>query len=519
MFNARAESYDPKAPKAIALTIGLFVLTWLVTEYVIQGSSQYLGLVIVGCAGLAVFMTIMKDWRMGVFIFLSWLVLEDQIRKYMGNSTPIFFAKDVIIGITYLAMYNARRRGKLLTFKPPFMIWLGLFFWMALLQVFNPYSPSLIYGLLGMKTYFYYVPMMYAGYAILRTEEDLHKILILNMWIALIVSGFGLLQSFGGGGFLTPDNIDPELYALSHVTRGEKQLGTYFVRSTSLFVSDGRFGFFLILLFILAFGTAGYLLMRRKRGRMVVFTALGVVTLATIMNGSRGAFVYLMVDTLVLSLAMVWGAPWRYRQAFRMGKTIRNALIISAIAVVLATVFSPDTIRRRWVLYFETLSPTSAHSEFRYRALEYPEKNLESIFEQPNWKWGNGTGVASLGTQYVVRAFGVPRLNVGAESGYALLIAEFGILGPVLWTAWTVSVFFAGWKVVKSLRQTAFFPIGFALFWYVFVLLGYFTFQGLNGYQNYLTNAYLWLIIGILFRLPSLLAETTASGQHARAET
>jgi hypothetical protein len=464
-------------------------------------------------------MTIIKDWRMGVFIFLSWLVLEDQIRKYMGNSTPIFFAKDVIIGITYLAMYNARRRGKLLTFKPPFMIWLAVFFWMALLQVFNPNSPSLIYGLLGMKTYFYYIPMMYAGYAILRTEEDLHKILMLNMWIALIVSGFGLLQSFGGGGFLTPDNLDPDLYSLSHVSRGERTLGTYFVRSTSLFVSDGRFAQFLILLFILAFGTAGYLLMRRKRGRLVVFATVGVTALATIMTGSRGSFVFLMVDAIALSVGLAWGAPWRYMQAFRLGKTIRNAFIITAIAIIITTVLSPDTIRRRWALYFDTLSPTSTHSELRFRAVDYPANAIESMFGQPNWKWGNGTGVASLGTQYVVRAFGVPKLYVGGESGYALLIAEFGLLGPVVWTIWTVSVFIAGWKVVKRLRQTPFFPIGFAIFWYVFMLLGPFTFQGLNGYQNYLTNAYLWLIIGILFRLPSLLSETRAlaTAQNASA--
>lgn len=520
MFTARSQSYDPRATKAIALTLGLFVLTWLVSEYVIQGSSLYLVMLCIGCAGLVVFMAIMKDWRAGVFIFLSWLVLEDQIRKYLGSSTLIFFAKDVIIGMTYLAMYNARRRGKFLAFKPPFMIWLGIFFWMALLQVFNPNSPSVLYGILGMKTYFYYAPLMFAGYAMLRTEEDLHKILMLNMWIALIVSGFGLLQSFGGGGFLTPENLDPSLYDLSHVSRGDARYGTEFIRSTSLFVSDGRFSQFLILLFILAFGTAGYLLMRRKRGRVVVFIALGVVTLATLMEGSRGPFVYLIVDVIVLSLALLWGAPWRYRQAFRLGKAIRNAAIISVIAITIAMVLAPEAVSKRWTLYFDTLSPTSSNSELKFRALDYPTKNLESIFQQPNWQMGNGTGLASLGTQYVVRAFGVPRVNIGAESGYALLIAEFGVLGPILWTVWTISVFLAGWKVVKKLKQTPFFPIGFAIFWYIFMLLGPFTFYGLNGYQNYLTNAYLWLIIGILFRLPGLLAETkaVAAVQNALAE-
>src|SRR5579863_121195 len=517
---AQAESYDPKAAKAIVLTIGLFVLTWLVSDWIISGSSQYLVLACVGCAGVMVFMTIMRDWRSGVFIFLGWLVFEDQIRKYLGNNLLIFFAKDVLAGVTYISMWAAYRRGRLLTFNPPFMLWLGIFFWMAALQVLNPNSPSVFFGLLGMKTYFYYVPLMFAGYAILRTDADLHKILMLNMWIALIVSGFGLLQSFGGGDFLTPKDLAPELYTLSHVQRGTTESGLAFTRSSSLFVSDARFAQFLILLFILAVGTAGYLLLRTTRGRYLVFGALGVITVATIMCGTRSPIVYLIVNAVVLSVAMLWGAPWRQRQAFRLGKTIRNAIIICAISIGLTTALFPDAIHRRWAFYSDSLAPNGAHTELGFRSWDYPLIAIRSVFEQPNWQWGNGTGVASLGTQYVTRAFSVPSLNVGAESGYALLIAEFGLIGPVLWTVWTVSVFVAGWKVVKKLRQTAYFPIGFAIFWYVFMLLGSFTLYGLNAYQNYLTNSYLWLIIGILFRLPSLLAENRAlaAAQNAPAE-
>ncbi len=128
---------------------------------------------------------------------------------------------------------------------------------------------------------------------------------------------------------------------------------------------------------------------------------------------------------------------------------------------------------------------------------------------------GNGTGVASLGAQYVTKLTGVRTLDIGAESGYGTLILEFGILGPILWTFWTVSLFFSAWKVVRKLKQTPLFPIGFAIFWYAFMLLGPFTFYGLNTYQNYLTCAYLWLIIGILYRLPGLLSEEKARSAQA----
>jgi hypothetical protein len=510
MSNFSTGATDSRLVRTVAMMVGLFLLTYTVSIWVITNNKVYMALSVIAVLGLIMTMSILKDWRSGLFIFLCWLVLEDMIRKYLGNSLIIFFAKDVIIGITYFSMLLARRKNQLLVFKPPFMFWLAIFFWLSVAQVFNPHSPSIVFGLLGIKTYFYYVPLMFAGYALLRTEDDLRKILLLNMWIAIIVAGLGVLQSLGGGGFLTPEGVAPELYELSHLTREAPISHLVTERATSVFVSDGRFSMFLMLLFILAFGTAGYLLLRAKRGRAVVFTTVGLVALASILSGSRGTFVYLLIDAVVLTLAVFWGAPWRQRQAFRLGKAIRWMFIFAATAIVLAIVFFPDTVKARWAFYSETLSPNSQYYELGYRAWEYPEKNFLSSFDQPNWQLGNGIGVASLGTQYVTQLVGVRPLGLGAESGYGTLIIEFGVLGPILWTIWTVSLLFSAWKVVRKLKQTALFPIGFAIFWYAFMLLGPFTFYGLNTYQNYLTCAYLWLIIGMLFRLPGLLSEAQA---------
>jgi hypothetical protein len=58
------------------------------------------------------------------------------------------------------------------------------------------------------------------------------------------------------------------------------------------------------------------------------------------------------------------------------------------------------------------------------------------------------------------------------------------------------------------LRQTRFFPIAFAIFWFAFLLLYPMTFGGLSAYQNYVNNVYLWLLVGILFRLPEIHATT-----------
>ena len=82
------------------------------------------------------------------------------------------------------------------------------------------------------------------------------------------------------------------------------------------------------------------------------------------------------------------------------------------------------------------------------------------------------------------------------------LIVEMGIVAPFLWILWTGSVLYYSWKVARRLRETRLFPIAFAIVWYAFMLLFVFTYDGLNAYQNFVSNVYLWLLLGILFRLP-----------------
>ena len=67
------------------------------------------------------------------------------------------------------------------------------------------------------------------------------------------------------------------------------------------------------------------------------------------------------------------------------------------------------------------------------------------------------------------------------------------------------------WRVVRRLRETRFFPPALAIWWYACLLLYVFTWGSLTGYQNFVNNIFLWLLIGILFRMPSLLANPPAT--------
>jgi hypothetical protein len=92
---------------------------------------------------------------------------------------------------------------------------------------------------------------------------------------------------------------------------------------------------------------------------------------------------------------------------------------------------------------------------------------------------------------------------VGVESGFATLVVEMGTGGLILWIVMSVAILSSAWRVVKKLKETPWFPIGFVIFWYAFFLLILATYGGMVAYEDFLLHAYFWLFLGLLFRLPT----------------
>src|SRR5208283_2303037 len=153
-------------------------LVWQLSNTIAEGRLQSAILLGTVFAVLFVAGRIAADWRSGVYFFFAWLLFEDLIRKYMGNNMYVYFGKDALVGVTYVSFLAAWSRRDTVLFRPAFGFALGMFFILGLVQVFNPLSPSIFYGLLGLKLYFYYIPLMFVGYGMLRTENDLRRFLV-----------------------------------------------------------------------------------------------------------------------------------------------------------------------------------------------------------------------------------------------------------------------------------------------------------------------------------------------------
>ncbi len=508
MLGARIPAVRDQALIGLSVFILAIWLAWQIGGVISGNNMPALIYAVAGLAGFFVVVTILRNWRTGFYIFLIWMLFEDLFRKYMGNGPALFFGKDILAALVYISLFTVIRRGREKRFQPPFLLFLSFFFFLGFLQVFNQNSPHILYGLLGFKTYFYYIPFMYVGYALIRSEEDLRKFLVLNAALSGLIAGLGIVQAILGNSFLNPARLAPELRDLGNLEKVTPISGQLFSLPDSVFVSAGRFDEFLVLAFILVLGTSGYLLLANLRGRKIVLVAIGVIGVATLLCGNRGAFMFVLISALAMVPSFLWGAPWRQRQAHRMVKAIRRFVIVGSTGLALILLEFPREAGSRIAYYVETLLPGSSAYQGGYRMWDYPAQNLLDAFSRPNWLLGNGIGTASLGIQYVAKLTGQPVPNLWVEEGYGVLIVEMGIIAPFLWILWTGALLYYVWSVVRRLRQTRFFPIAFAIFWFAFLLFYPMTFGGLSAYQNYVCNIYVWLLVGILFRLPEIHAST-----------
>jgi hypothetical protein len=507
-MNIRAAIFPGQVGRKPLLTLGFLLLAgfaaYKAATYVLNDDIEGLAFVALGAIVSTAIIAMLNNWRNGLYLFLVWLLFEDFARKYLGNNMAIYFGKDLLVLVVYLSFYVALRRQKVPAFRPPFRIPLLIFFWFGVMQAFNPGSTSIWFGPLGLKIYFLYVPLMFVGYALVNSETELRRFFTLNMVLIVSIVSLGIAQAILGPSFLNPATLGADIQAGSTLYRVSPISGALIYRPCGVFVSNGRYGDFLLVAWLLVLGFSGYLLLRRRQGRWLAFAALAVTAAGVFLAGARGALTLALINAVVTSAAFMWGAPWRQGEVVRVLKTLQRLVIGIVLAVALLFMIFPEALGARLTLYAESLLPGSSANELGHRTWDYPIQNFLGAFSGDRWPYGYGIGTASLGTQYVARFFKAKLLGFNVESGFGTLVIEMGVLGLILWLVMSGAIVFSAWKVVKKLKGSPWFPLAFTIFWYAAVLLFALTFAGMQAYQDFLLNAYLWLLLGVLFRLPSL---------------
>jgi O-antigen ligase len=133
---------------------------------------------------------------------------------------------------------------------------------------------------------------------------------------------------------------------------------------------------------------------------------------------------------------------------------------------------------------------------------------------------GHGTGSASLGLQYI--SLLDPRAKIpppAVEGGYAAVLWEWGVVGLVVWLWWTIRLLQKLWVATTKVAGSPYHMYGFSALLYTFFILFAWFFLGLQPYQNYITQAYLWFLAGLAFKLPQLARTQAESVARPRGRT
>jgi hypothetical protein len=502
--HSRGMRANPRVVGFLVL-VGSIFLAYEIGQWVLGNGFAGLGARLAELVGIPVALAILVRWRMGILLFLFWLTFEDLIRKYAGGDMKIFFVKDVLLAVVYAAFFFAVMKGREKLFRPQFWVPMLALVSLAVAQVFNPRSTSIFYGLLGMKLDFYYVPLIFLGYALLRTQDDLERFLSFSLKTAILVALVGVAQGLGWKTFLNPANLAPQFLALGHLVRFAPGLSHALSAPPSVFVSQGRYANYLALMSTLALGVVAYAIFRRRPAKLV-YLAIGVLGVAIFLAGSKGAVIYALLTLAGLGIGLLWGTknqPWI---SARLGKIMRRSVVTLALGLLAFFYLFPNLAGAWSTYYYEMLWPDSPSYQLAIRTGSYPLDEFEKVLEYNGWQWGYGTGTASIGVQYVTSLLKAPPPPASpVENGFGDLIIEWGILGPILWALMAITLLIAGWKVTRRLASTPLYPLSLAILWYVFWVLLPFMWSGPQTYQNYVVNAYLWLLVGILFRLPALV--------------
>ncbi len=284
-----------------------------------------------------------------------------------------------------------------------------------------------------------------------------------------------------GPSFLAGANANTELFTHLELLRATVgQTAGFVFQPTGLFVEPGRFANWAFVNF--AFGMA-LLPHRSLRLWRIVVPVVGAVGLFAVSNRTT------IVGALLLAL-IVGLRRTRIDSARAIQVGLALILLTATVAMVTRTFF-PAQFESRVEFVGRSLNITSSEAEGSQRLSDYAI-DLAYGFQNGGLV-GRGAGTQGLGRQYL----GANTTELLAEGGFARLVVETGVIGFLLWIAWTG----AAWRFARRTAKSVAGPYGqtastlaTALGIQLFVIM----LVGISAVQDFVFNSWLFFVLGFV---------------------
>ncbi|MBH8574629.1 hypothetical protein I8752_16680 [Nostocaceae cyanobacterium CENA369] len=441
--------------------------------------------------------------RQALIAFIIYVPFGGTITYYIGNSPVLQLAKDAFYIPVLISLWQScRQRGIPLipvkAIKTPLYILLGLCLLTLIFvnggQQLNPPSAGLLekapneiplgMGILGLKVFLGYVPLIGCAYYLIRDKRDFLFLSRLQISLIFISCILGIIQYLllltgicegtrnAEGSALFKATLEARCYFGGSLVYSPSQ---GMIRLPGTFVAPWQWAWFLISSTFFTFATG--FTDPSIIWRIVSLGSLVTVFINAVVSGQRIALA--LVPTCFVILLLLTGQVGNLKRFIPIG--VGLALVIS-----IAVVTNPTVVEER------TASFTS-----RWEASP-PQEFIVQQFEE-NWKSVDGPLGSGLGrATNSARALGQTKL---VETYYPKVLYEVGILGLLGFVALVTTLTFTAFRTYRRIKNRNFRSYGAAL--WVFIL-----FISYNTYYYPLdvdpVAVYYWFFAGVLFKLPAL---------------
>ena len=423
-----------------------------------------------------------------VFLTLIWLLLEDIIRRLInGQPAIIVITKDILLLVAYILFLTYFVKNKIQIWKPPF--WTFFLVFASFVVINFLFSGNLLVIALGVRSYLWYIPLVFLGYYLFKKKEKLLKFLQLFSCAAIPLFLFAVLQYI----FWKVN------FPLFHPFINTNQLHSFYLdgvlslayRIPSVFGDSQRFAMISLTIFFIALSL--YFISQKDSGlnrKLILISTISAYG-SIILSASRAAFLGSLVGLFIYYVVC---AVWIKKEKYPLIKGFIR--YVAVLAVIISTLFISSHLGVM-TASFQLSSFTAPEYKLRFKA------ETTAITTNANLLSKKGS-IISSGYQYTslpltsdwVKSYSV-------ESGISKIIYEMGLLGLALYCLFFGSVFYYAGKIVYELKGSDLNYLALAVVVMFFLFLFKFVIHYGAGDDAFILIP-MWLLGGILFKLPEL---------------
>jgi hypothetical protein len=441
--------------------------------------------------------------RQALIGFLIYMPFGGTITYYIGNSPILQLAKDSFYIPAVIALWQiCRKQGLPFIIPKPIKVPLLLLLGLCLLtlvfvnggQQLNPPPVGLLetpvkeipigLGVLGLKVFLGYVPLITCAYYLIRNKQDFLWISRLQIILIIVCCGLGFIQYLFlvtgicegtrnlEGAALFKATLEARCYFGGALVYSPSQ---GIIRLPGTFVAPWQWAWFLISSTFFGFATG--FSDPSIFWRLISLGSLALVFVNAVISGQRIALA--LVPTCFVMLLVLTGQIANLKRFIPIGVGL---VMILGIAMV----NNPEVVQER-TESFITRWNASPPQDFIIAQFEENWKNVDTPI-------GSGLGRATNSA----RALGQTKL---VETYYPKVLYEVGIFGVLGFFALVTTLTFTAFKTYRSIKNRNFRSYGASM--WVFIL-----FISYNTYYYPLdvdpVAVYYWFFAGVIFKLPAL---------------